>query len=69
MIDDLPLLLAALDEAGEVLRDLSKIILSSESEFAMTWECANRVCDQYFPHAALLRAAYQNSGREYQCSA
>ena len=70
MIDDISPILAAFDEAGEILRDLSAIILSRESEFATTWECANRVCDRYYPQpAAWLRAAYQDSRREYQRSA
>jgi hypothetical protein len=48
MIDDISPVFAAFNEAGEILRDLAEIILSRESEFATTWECANRICDRYY---------------------
>jgi len=53
MSDELPQLISACDQYGEMLSELAKVIFPSAMEFATTWECANRVCDRYdLPQAA-----------------
>jgi len=47
MRDDLPLLLATLDQAEEMIRDLAKLILGDSAEITTTWDRVNRICDRY----------------------
>jgi hypothetical protein len=47
MTNDLPLIIAGLDNAEEVIRELAKILMAGVGEFTTTWECVNRVCDRY----------------------
>jgi hypothetical protein len=53
MQDELPHLISACEQAGEMLAELAKVLFAGAAEFATTWECANRVCDRYdLPQAA-----------------
>jgi hypothetical protein len=53
MTDELPFVLATLEQAEEILQGLASLILGPTSAYSSTWECVDRVCDRFdIPQAA-----------------